>query len=245
MEKEQLETKHDDEVQELKEKQAQEVHELGLCTYVPWYVCTYVCTGYVRMCLHSWCVLCIHLQVIAMDNVCTYYFHCTENAHSQKLMNEYEKYQELQARNQKLQEDYERQLSSKAESHEKAQVELTEFYEGRLLEKAHQLEQVQEEQRLQQKEADEMRRQIEEDGDQEILDLRNRYERKLREEKEENIRLRGDYGIMKKKVRMYIRMYICTCLCVHVHTYVHVYVRTIHLPLSLVYMYVPYFGDIL
>ena len=134
-------------------------------------------------------------------------------------MNEYEKYQELQARNQKLQEDYERQLSSKAESHEKAQVELTEFYEGRLLEKAHQLEQVQEEQRLQQKEADEMRRQIEEDGDQEILDLRNRYERKLREEKEENIRLRGDYGIMKKKVHTYTYAYVCT----YAHVYVHVH----------------------
>ena len=128
-----------------------------------------------------------------------------ENTHSQKLMNEYEKYQELQARNQKLQEDYERQLASKEESHEKGQAELTEFYEGKLLEKAHCLEQVQEDRRQQQKEADEMRRQIEEDGDREILDLRNRYERKLREEKETNIRLRGDYGIMKKKV----------CVCVY------------------------------
>ena len=168
---------------------------------------------------------------------CTYYFHCTENAHSQKLMNEYEKYQELQARNQKLQEDYERQLSSKAESHEKAQVELTEFYEGRLLEKAHQLEQVQEEQRLQQKEADEMRRQIEEDGDQEILDLRNRYERKLREEKEENIRLRGDYGIMKKKVRTYTYVHMHMCTYVHVHTCVCVYIQYTFL------QYIAYFGD--
>ena len=231
MEKEQLETKHDDEVQELKEKQAQEVHELGLCMYV----CTYVCT-YILATLHTYVLATLHVYVCTMHTFaghcyahCTYYFHCTENAHSQKLMNEYEKYQELQARNQKLQEDYERQLSSKAESHEKAQVELTEFYEGRLLEKAHQLEQVQEEQRLQQKEADEMRRQIEEDGDQEILDLRNRYERKLREEKEENIRLRGDYGIMKKKVRVCVHTYV------HIHTYVcmyiHACVHTIHLPL--------------
>jgi len=45
-----------------------------------------------------------------------------------------------------------------------------------------------------------MQRQIEEDTDREILELKNRYERQLRQEKEDNMKLKGDAGIMKKKV---------------------------------------------
>lgn len=51
-----------------------------------------------------------------------------------------------------------------------------------------------------QRENDETRRQIEEDTDREILELKNRYERQLRQEKEDNMKLKGDAGIMKKKV---------------------------------------------
>ena len=51
-----------------------------------------------------------------------------------------------------------------------------------------------------QRENDETQRQIEEDTDREILELKNRYERQLRQEKEDNMKLKGDAGIMKKKV---------------------------------------------
>ena len=57
-------------------------------------------------------------------------------------MGEYEKYQELQARCQRLQEDYERQLQAMEEAREKALQELTEHYEGKLQDKQLQLEQV-------------------------------------------------------------------------------------------------------
>ena len=60
--------------------------------------------------------------------------------------------------------------------------------------------QAHDEQRQQQRESDEMQRQIEEDTDREILELKNRYERQLRQEKEDNMKLKGDAGIMKKKV---------------------------------------------
>ena len=45
-----------------------------------------------------------------------------------------------------------------------------------------------------------MKRQIEEDGDREIFEIKTKYERKLREELDANIRLKGESGIMKKKV---------------------------------------------
>jgi len=40
---------------------------------------------------------------------------------------------------------------------------------------------------------------IEEDGDREILDIKNTFEKKLREEREANMRLKGETGIMRKK----------------------------------------------
>lgn len=53
--------------------------------------------------------------------------------------------------------------------------------------------------RQQNREYEETKRQIEEDADREILDIKNKYERKLRDEKESNQKLRGETGIMRKK----------------------------------------------
>ena len=57
-------------------------------------------------------------------------------------MIEYEKYQELQSKSQKMQEDYERQLAEMEESKEQALEELTEYYETKLQEKTTLLDQV-------------------------------------------------------------------------------------------------------
>ena len=55
-----------------------------------------------------------------------------EAANNKKLMSEYEKYQELQTKSQRLQEDYERQLQQMEETREHALEELTEYYEKKL-----------------------------------------------------------------------------------------------------------------
>ena len=68
--------------------------------------------------------------------------HAVENTNNQKLMLEYEKYQELQAKSQKMQEDYERQLQEQEEVHNSALQEQTEHYAKRLEEKEAQLAQV-------------------------------------------------------------------------------------------------------
>ena len=71
---------------------------------------------------------------------------------------------------------------------------------SKLDEKNQQLEQATDESRQNQKEYEETRRQIEEDADREILDIKNKYERRLRDEKEANSRLKGETGILTKKV---------------------------------------------
>lgn len=61
--------------------------------------------------------------------------------------------------------------------------------------------QAQEDVRQQLREFEETKKQIEEDEDREIQDIKTKYERKLRDEKESNLRLKGETGIMRKKVR--------------------------------------------
>ena len=63
------------------------------------------------------------------------------------------------------------------------------------------LDSANEESRQQLREYEETKKQIEEDADREILDIKNKYERKLREEKEANLRLKSETGVMRRKVR--------------------------------------------
>lgn len=47
---------------------------------------------------------------------------------------------------------------------------------------------------------EEIKQQIEDDADREIVALRATYESQLRDERDNNIRLRGEAGVMKKKL---------------------------------------------
>lgn len=55
-----------------------------------------------------------------------------ENANSQKLMMEYDKYHDLQNKAQKIQETYEKEKAEMEESKEKAINELQELYEDKI-----------------------------------------------------------------------------------------------------------------
>ncbi|XP_013975095.1 cilia- and flagella-associated protein 57 isoform X12 [Canis lupus familiaris] len=122
-----------------------------------------------------------------------------ECCNNQKLLLEYEKYQELQLKSQRMQEEYEKQLRDNDETKSQALEELTEFYEAKLQEKTTLLEEAQEDVRQQLREFEETKKQIENDEDQEIQDIKTKYKKKLRDEKESNLRLKGETGIMRKK----------------------------------------------
>lgn len=47
---------------------------------------------------------------------------------------------------------------------------------------------------------EEIKKQIEEDDDQEILEIKIKYERQLVEERESNLQLKGEIGVMNKRV---------------------------------------------
>ena len=58
------------------------------------------------------------------------------------------------------------------------------------------------ESRQQLREYEETKKQMEEDADREILDIKNKYERKLNEQKEANLKLKSETSVMKRKVRI-------------------------------------------
>ncbi|XP_028832352.1 cilia- and flagella-associated protein 57 isoform X2 [Denticeps clupeoides] len=122
-----------------------------------------------------------------------------ESTHNQKLLLEYERYEELRLKSQRMQEDYEHRLQQVEEAGQRALEDITVSYEDRLQEKVVELDQCQEESCRQVQEFEQMKLLLEEDGDQEIHSIRLRYEKMLQEEKETNARLKADSGIMKKK----------------------------------------------
>ncbi|PKU46470.1 wd repeat-containing protein 65 [Limosa lapponica baueri] len=123
-----------------------------------------------------------------------------ESDSNQKLLMENEKYQELEVKSQRMQEEYEKQLHSLEESKSRAVKELTESYEEKLNEKSILLEETKEYMRQQLQEHEEIKKQIEEDEDREILEIKIKYERRLMEEKESNLQLKGEVGVMNKRL---------------------------------------------
>ncbi|XP_051664419.1 cilia- and flagella-associated protein 57 isoform X3 [Manacus candei] len=123
-----------------------------------------------------------------------------ESASNKKLLMENERYEELQVKSQKMQEAYERKLHSLEESKSTAVKELTERYEEKLKQKSVQLEQAKENMRRQIQAHEEMEKQIYEDGDKEISEIKNKYEKQLSEEKESNTQLKGEIGVMNKRL---------------------------------------------
>eukprot|EP00075_Anas_platyrhynchos_P029288 XP_027318541.1 cilia- and flagella-associated protein 57 isoform X2 [Anas platyrhynchos] len=123
-----------------------------------------------------------------------------ESESNQKLLMENEKYQELQVKSQRMQEEYEKQLHNLEESKSRTVEELTVYYEEKLNEKTVLLEEAEEDIRQQLQAHEEIRKQIEEDEDQEILDIKIKYEKRLVEEKESNLQLKGEIGVMNKRL---------------------------------------------
>ncbi|XP_069719000.1 cilia- and flagella-associated protein 57 [Phaenicophaeus curvirostris] len=121
-----------------------------------------------------------------------------ESDSNQKLLMKDEKYQDLHVRSQRIWEEYEKQLHNLEESKSKAVKELTEHYEEKLNEKSVLLKEAGEKMRQQLQAHEEIKKQIEEDGDEEIQEIQMKYERQLSEQKEANLQLQGEIGIMKE-----------------------------------------------
>ncbi|KAA0718887.1 Cilia- and flagella-associated protein 57 [Triplophysa tibetana] len=121
-----------------------------------------------------------------------------ESNNNQKLMLEYEKFQDLQLKLQRVQQQYEQQLHSVEESKAKDLDEITRLCDAKLHEKMMMLTQCQEESKQQVREFQEYIKQLEEEGDLEIQDIRLQYKQLLTEEKQTNTKLKIESDTTKK-----------------------------------------------
>ncbi|XP_056119583.1 cilia- and flagella-associated protein 57 [Rhinichthys klamathensis goyatoka] len=121
-----------------------------------------------------------------------------ESTSNQKLMLEYEKYQELQLKLHNVQQECEQQLHSMEESKTRALEEMMQSYEAKLEEKMMLLNQFQDESQQQVRELEEYIKQEEEDTDIEIHDIRMKYEQDLQKEKKANAMLKVELDTTTK-----------------------------------------------
>ncbi|KAM8756594.1 cilia- and flagella-associated protein 57 [Acanthopagrus schlegelii] len=118
---------------------------------------------------------------------------------SQKLMVEHERYQDLQRKYERMQEDYEMQLKAAEESKVQGLKEQMQLYEAKLQEKIQLLAQCQEDAQQQICDFKEIIKQVEQDEERKIHDIQIKYEKKLHTEKETNTNLKGQTSIMTQK----------------------------------------------
>lgn len=114
-------------------------------------------------------------------------------------MAEYEKYHLQQGKAAALQEKWQKQMRDFENATQKALSELQSIAESRLNAKSVDIQRLYDELKEQEKEFEEMNNQNQQDIDTEIQMATLRYEKRLRIEREEGARLKGENGIMRKK----------------------------------------------
>jgi len=119
--------------------------------------------------------------------------------YEEKLIKEYERVRELEELAQMDDESHERALAEVARQGADKLDKSREFYEIKIEELSNKLDAAVEEAATQVKEFEETYKQIEEDCDQEILDLKWKYETILKRERDANFRLKAESGLIRKK----------------------------------------------
>ncbi|CAH0727322.1 unnamed protein product, partial [Brenthis ino] len=117
-----------------------------------------------------------------------------------RLISEYDRYQSLEDKTARMRKDYEQRLEDLAENKRLALRQLNDMFEAKLEEKDLMLQELQEQADMEKREHESIKASIEEDADREIIEIRTAYEVQLKEEKDANVRLKGETGLMKKKL---------------------------------------------
>lgn len=122
-----------------------------------------------------------------------------ENNYEAKLIAEYDKYQAFEERTNIMRQDYEERLDD-LEKRKTEELQTTVVkYEALLHEKKLQLEETSDEMTHKEHVHENLMRQIEDDADREILEIRTDYENLLYEERQINLKLKGEAGVMRNK----------------------------------------------
>lgn len=122
-----------------------------------------------------------------------------ETSYEAKLITEYDKYQDFEEKNSLMREEYEKKIRELEEIKKKTSDELISNYEAQLYEKNANLEELREEMEHRARIDEQMKIQIEDDADREIVEIRAKYENLLYDEKQANLKLKGEIGVLRNK----------------------------------------------
>ncbi|RZF41535.1 hypothetical protein LSTR_LSTR000249 [Laodelphax striatellus] len=123
-----------------------------------------------------------------------------ESSYNAKLIVEYDKYSKLEGLFESTQQKCNKNYEDLLESKRLALEEISTNYEKKLDEKRMQIKKMLEAMEKNDYEHEVIKLQMEKDADKEIVELNNKYEDYLNTERDLNIRLRGETGVMKKKI---------------------------------------------
>jgi len=141
----------------------------------------------------------INVEIVKMKMAHESAMQQMENNYEAKLIAEYDKYQAFEERTNVMRADYEKQLKDlekrDAEEFEKTVAK----YEALLHEKKVQLEEVSDEMAHKERVHEYLMARTEDDADQEILEVRTKYENLLYEERQINLKLKGEASVMRNK----------------------------------------------
>lgn len=119
--------------------------------------------------------------------------------YNNKLILEYDKYTALEKARNDMRVDYEHKMAELKESLLKERQEMALKLEAEIFEKNAQLEELQEEMAQAWREHEEVKGQIELDADREIVEVRAEYEALLFEERQGNLKLKGEAGVLRNR----------------------------------------------
>ncbi|KAL7287547.1 hypothetical protein TKK_0018316 [Trichogramma kaykai] len=122
-----------------------------------------------------------------------------EISYDAKLIVEYDKYGAFEKKNNEMRRDFEGRLKQQAEEYQAKLEETIANFEARLDEKDRQLRESHEENAQSTHVHEIIKTQIEDDADREIIELRASYEAQLQQQREQELKLKGEAGVLRRK----------------------------------------------
>ncbi|KAF5270192.1 hypothetical protein FQR65_LT05672 [Abscondita terminalis] len=121
-------------------------------------------------------------------------------SYNDKLIVEYDKYLVLENKMSQMRSKYDTELEELRQAKITSEESITNEFLQRLHEKEVQVEELLEETKAKTREHELIKQQIEDDADREIYELKTSHEKELKDEQDSNVRLKGETGIIKKKL---------------------------------------------
>ncbi|XP_014478629.1 PREDICTED: cilia- and flagella-associated protein 57 [Dinoponera quadriceps] len=141
----------------------------------------------------------INVEIVKMKNAHEQATQRMENSYEAKLITEYDRYQAFEEHTNAMRQDYERQLANLEKRDAEELQSVVTKYEALVHEKKLQLEETSDEMAHKEQVHGHLVAQIEDDADREILEIRTNYESLLQEERQSNLKLKGEAGVMRNR----------------------------------------------